>query len=313
MKGIDLSSHNAGISISEVKRQYDFAILRGGYTGYGADRSKNKDRNFEDYYKQCKSAGVPVGCYWYSCANDKKGGAAEALFLYENCLKGKQFDFPIYIDVEDLHWQLGYKKGVTDAIIAFCETLENLGYFVGVYSSTYWFNNHIETARLSAYTKWVADWRGKKPTFNFSGFDMWQYTDHGSCDGKKVDENIAYRDFPEIIKNGGFNGYKKTAEKPQNDAKKSVDEIARECIAGKWGNGAVRKNKLTKAGYDYNVIQTRVNEILAAESTEYYTVKRGDTLTGIAKKYNTTIAKLKKLNNIQNVNFIYVGQKLRVR
>lgn len=45
-------------------------------------------------------------------------------------------------------------------------------------------------------------------------------------------------------------------------AKKSVDEIAREVIQGKWSNGADRKNRLTNAGYDYNVVQRRVNELM---------------------------------------------------
>ena len=44
--------------------------------------------------------------------------------------------------------------------------------------------------------------------------------------------------------------------------KKSVDEIAGEVIQGKWGNGTDRKNKLTNAGYDYNAVQKRVNELM---------------------------------------------------
>ena len=44
--------------------------------------------------------------------------------------------------------------------------------------------------------------------------------------------------------------------------KKSIDEIAREVIQGKWGNGADRKNRLTNAGYDYNTVQRRVNELM---------------------------------------------------
>ncbi len=42
---------------------------------------------------------------------------------------------------------------------------------------------------------------------------------------------------------------------------KSVDEIAKEVIQGKWGNGSERKRKLTVAGYDYSVVQARVNEL----------------------------------------------------
>ncbi len=45
-------------------------------------------------------------------------------------------------------------------------------------------------------------------------------------------------------------------------AKKSNEEIAKEVIAGKWGNGAARKTKLEKAGYNYSVIQALVNKLL---------------------------------------------------
>ena len=43
---------------------------------------------------------------------------------------------------------------------------------------------------------------------------------------------------------------------------KSVDEIAREVIQGKWGNGSERKQRLTAAGYDYSAVQKRVNDLL---------------------------------------------------
>lgn len=51
----------------------------------------------------------------------------------------------------------------------------------------------------------------------------------------------------------------KAEDKP---ALKSTDEVAREVIRGKWGNGSTRKKRLTEAGYDYRTIQDRVNEIL---------------------------------------------------
>ena len=50
--------------------------------------------------------------------------------------------------------------------------------------------------------------------------------------------------------------------KPSQPPKKSNQEIAKEVIAGKWGNGNDRKNRLTKAGYDYNAIQALVNKLL---------------------------------------------------
>ena len=57
---------------------------------------------------------------------------------------------------------------------------------------------------------------------------------------------------------------KTTESKP---ALKSVDEVAKEVIAGKWGNGQDRFNKLNATGYDSNAVQNRVNEILGAKTT----------------------------------------------
>jgi len=60
-----------------------------------------------------------------------------------------------------------------------------------------------------------------------------------------------------------------------------------------------------------------VNEVRvikkATTTKKYYTVKKGDTLSAIAKKYGTTVKQLAKWNSIKNVNVIVVGQKLRVK
>lgn len=94
-------------------------------------------------------------------------------------------------------------------------------------------------------------------------------------------------------------------------SKKAVEEIAQEVIDGKWGNGTARRTALEKAGYNYLEVQTQVNALL--KSAEYYTVKKGDTLSAIAKKYNTTVDCIAKLNNLSNPNLIIIGQKLRVK
>lgn len=98
--------------------------------------------------------------------------------------------------------------------------------------------------------------------------------------------------------------------------KKSVSAIADEVIAGKWGNGNDRKNKLQAAGYDYNAVQAEVNKKLgsgASSSAQYYTIKSGDTLSGIAAKYGTTVSQLQSWNGIKNANVIYAGTKIRVK
>ena len=123
-------------------------------------------------------------------------------------------------------------------------------------------------------------------------------------------------DYPAIIQNGGFNDFTKSASddsKPATPASvtpaKTVDELAQEVLDGKWGNGTDRKERLTAAGYDYSLV-------IKQESTPvYYTVKSGDTLSGIAKKYDTTVSVIQKLNPtlIKNVNLILTGWKIRVK
>jgi LysM repeat protein len=96
------------------------------------------------------------------------------------------------------------------------------------------------------------------------------------------------------------------------DNSKSIEELAKEVIAGKYGNGEERKQKL---GNLYNEVQKKVNEILNVNtnSEKIYIVKKGDCLCNIAKKFNTTVEKIAKDNNITNVNLIYVNQKLIIR
>ena len=64
------------------------------------------------------------------------------------------------------------------------------------------------------------------------------------------------------LKDAGFDGYIVTVDNDAPAPKKSVEEIAKEVIAGKWGNGADRKSRLTNAGYDYAEVQKRVNQLL---------------------------------------------------
>lgn len=320
-KGLDISSYQKEINFDEIKSKVDFLILRAGFTGWGGDgTNKNKDSCFENFYSKSKARGIPVGAYWYSCANTYEKGKAEAEYLYNNCLKGKQFEYPIYMDVEeDRHQQVG-KSRMADAIKGFCEYLENKGYYVGIYANSNYFNNFIDTAKLSMYDKWLAVWTSNKPSFKYGDYGLWQNSSSGYISGMRVDTDYAYKDYPTIIKKAGLNGYSKgTPETPKVEpTKKSNDEIATEVINGNWGNGADRKNALTNAGYDYAVIQSIVNARLGVTpkpSAKYHTVVKGDTLWAIAKKYygdGNKYPEIARANNIANPNIISVGQKLLI-
>ena len=218
-KGIDISEHQNGLSLKKVQG-IDFVILRAGFTGWGTGVDYNKDKCFEEWYEEAKAIGMSVGAYWYSCANTKEKGENEAKFMYQNCLKGKKFEYPIYIDVEEPRHQTGKKRGVTDAIIGFCEYLEAKGYYVGIYASDYsGFRDKMYLNDLKAYDKWVANW-DSLPTY-VTDYGMHQTTSNGKITGYggRLDLDTAYKNYPEIMKDNGLNGYKKEADKVEEPSK----------------------------------------------------------------------------------------------
>lgn len=313
VKGIDVSHWQGNIDWTKVKNAgIEFAIIKAG----GSDEGRYTDSKFEANYNAAKAAGVHIGSYYYvggNCTTADEGKKDAEAFL--NILKGKQFDYPCYIDFE--HPGTTTRSGNTQATIAFCGTMENAGYYTGIYASrSSGFVSRLDDSLLTTYDHWVAEWGNK---CNYKGeYGMWQYSSSGNVSGisGRVDMDIAYKDYPNIIINGGFNGYKKSNSQAQTTPSKTTEELAREVINGNWGNGAERKQRLTVAGYDYATVQKRVNELMnGTQSATYYTIKSGDTLTAIAKKYGTTIAKIKELNPsiIKDVNKIYAGDKIRVK
>jgi len=104
------------------------------------------------------------------------------------------------------------------------------------------------------------------------------------------------------------------AQEPANPLDKySDEELAIKVINGEFGNGSARRKAL---GYRYDAVQKIVDQKLkgtVASDPVYHTVVKGDTLSGIAKKYGTTVADLVKLNNIKNANMIILGQNIRVK
>lgn len=101
-------------------------------------------------------------------------------------------------------------------------------------------------------------------------------------------------------------------ENPVNNSEINIEQLAIDVINGKYGNGEERKKKL---GNLYNEVQAKVNSIYGQNVSHetIYIVKSGDTLSAIAKKYNTTYQKIAKDNNISNPNLIYPNQKLVIK
>jgi lysozyme len=318
-RGIDVSHWQGAVDWRKVKAAgIQFAIIKAG----GSDAGLYTDPRWEENYREAKANGIAVGAYYFvgpGCISAADGKADAERFLAQ--LNGKRFEYPVYIDVEAT--PASAKAGATEAAIAFCRAMEAAGYYAGIYSSTYsGFRDRLDDSKLTPFTHWVAQY-ASKCTYGGS-YGIWQYSSSGRVNGinGNVDLDISYQDYPSIIKAGGFNGYAKqtTAPKPITPVQphKTVDELAREVLSGKWGNGDDRKNRITTAGYDYAAIQVKVNELLHTQSRPqavYYTIQRGDTLSGIARRYGTSVSAIQKLNAslIRNVNRIQAGWKIRVK
>lgn len=140
----------------------------------------------------------------------------------------------------------------------------------------------------------------------FTGSGWYENNYHNWCINNQYDINKAlYLDNNVIIYNAWYE-WKKI-----NTNKKTINEIALEVIKGLWNNGSIRKEKLEKAGYNYNTIQNKVNELLKYDYT-IHTVVRGEYLIKIAKTYNKDWKKIASDNNIKFPYIIHPNQKLKI-
>lgn len=206
MNGIDVSKwQGSKIDWAKVKAAgIDYAILRAGYGSY----ISQKDPTFERNYAECKRLGIPVGVYWYVYAKTLDGIKQEVKTLLE-AIKGKQFEYPIYLDIENEAQTSMTKAALTQMIETGCTALEQAGYFAGVYTYTS-FASYMDYAGLAKkYTMWLADYRKNYNTTLTR--DMHQYTSSGTVAGieGRVDCNRAYVDFPTLIRAAGKNGFEK--------------------------------------------------------------------------------------------------------
>lgn len=255
-KGIDVSAHQGNINWDAVKASgIDFAIIR---ISYGQNSVDSKAiRNIEE----CIRVGMPFGVYTYSYALNINNAINEANLVIKTLAPYKdKVKFPVIIDMEDAD---GYKRkhGMpsNDVLVSICEKeclmFEEAGYYAAIYASKSWFDTKLNSSRLNRFDKWIA-WWNKGASFDKNIYGLWQYTSSGSVNGisGNVDMNEAYKDYPSIINNNSNSS-------SNTPAKKSIEQLAQEVLAGDWGNGEDRKNRLVAEGYNYDVVQARVNEL----------------------------------------------------
>lgn len=297
---IDVSVHQGAINWKKVKAAgIDGVVIRAGY-GKG-----NIDGHYKKNIEGAIASGIEnIGVYWFSYAYNTDMAKREAQYCNDVIRPYKKaLNLGVYFDWEYDSMNYAKKNGVscnkdliTNMCVYFCERITELDYKAGYYLNLDYSQRFIDESRLKAYRRWFARYTETKQSDCY----LWQYASNGRVSG--------------IVGDVDLNRLIGTAPKSDKTKKKTNAEIVKEVLKGKWDNGSERKKKLTQAGYDYDTIQRLVNKQLSTDDTaKYYTVKSGDTLSGIAQSFSTTVAQLKKWNNIKDINKIYVGQRLRVK
>lgn len=252
--GIDVSVHQKGFDFARAKKEgVKFAILRAAYSEPRLAYDAGKDTAFEQQYVAAKNAGLPIGSYQYSLATSIDEAKGEAEFMIA-CLKGKQFELPIYIDIEDdVQKRLG-KRLLTDIVKTWCGILEKNGYYAGIYSSTSFFSEYLYDGELTAYTHWVAQWDTACTYVPASLCGMWQFGGETNLirsnivAGVVCDQNYLLKDFTAEIKSRGLNGFVKTttpATKPTTPKYDNPGEITYQVMDKRWWPAV---NSTTKSG-----------------------------------------------------------------
>lgn len=219
--GIDVSYYQQKIDWAKVKAsgKVSFALI---HAGFGKVLKNQVDDYFEENYAGCQKNEILCGAFWYSYATS----AAEARQEANVCLQvlhGKQFAYPIYFDLEEKkQFALG-KQVCSEMVEAFCSTLEQAGYYAGLYCSTFYLENYVTESVRNRYTVWCADYSSE---CGYSGnYGIWQ-KGCGTISGINVDVDLdeCYIDYPTIIKNAGLNGFAKNATTtPENTQNGTLD------------------------------------------------------------------------------------------
>ncbi len=238
-RGIDISKWNHKVDssgnyepidwVSLKESGVDYVILKIGSTSRDGGTLGGLEPTFEMDYHGAKAAGIDVGVYYFTYATtvSEIRKDAEAILSW---LDGKQFEYPIYLDIEDEPNEGYYPSEIaspilTEMCLEFFSALQKEGYYTGLYVNNEFLFNILQTDNMIAlFEIWYArypsldpiEWNVDNenlPSWNVEKYGehlgMWQYSmkgTHPSILGD-LDLNFAYKNYPDLIKNNAFNGF----------------------------------------------------------------------------------------------------------
>ena len=212
MHGVDVSRWQGRIDWNRLKATgVEFAMIKAG-------EGTEVERNFYANINGAKEAGVNCGVYWFSNAHSYVEAVAEANACLE-VISQYQLEFPVVCDFEYRSLKnnplADSRKDLTDALLGFLGTIESNGYYAMLYTNTDFSGKYLEFSRITEkYDIWFAGYSVDKPGMPCG---IWQYSETGVKDGididnpntgqTKVDLDIAYKNYPQIMKDLHINGY----------------------------------------------------------------------------------------------------------
>lgn len=252
-KGIDISYFQGNIDFKKVKADgIDFIIPR---CGYG---KSNKDSKFSEYVAGAIAAGIDVpGIYHFSYALNEENAREEARQAVKFAQEaGLPKETIIFFDLEydSVDYAKRYAVNLDKARCiahtnAFCQEVQNHGYRTGIYANQDYLNRMYDDTTIKKYIFWYANWNGGKTPSVKCAFHQW--SEKGRVNGINGNVDMDYY----------YGGAEAPAKKPMTP--EEIEKVAKEVLDGKYGNGNERRSKLSLAGYDYNAVQKRVNELVA--------------------------------------------------
>lgn len=312
IKGIDVSHWQGNIDWNKVAADgIKFAFIK------ATEGTTLKDKKFETNVSGANAVGIKTGAYHFARFGSKSEALAEARFFL-SVVKKVNLSYPLVLDLE-VNQRNVSKSVLTDAAVAFLRELESAGYFAMIYSGKSFLENCLDESKLNPFALWVARYSSKLGR----DADIWQYSDCGRVAGisGNVDMNICYRDG--LQAHAAVKTKKTSAVKSVSNKKSGKSEMTYTVKKGDTLSGIAQKYKTTvKALQSLNNIKD-ANKIYigqklligrsSSKNKQYYTIKSGDTLSEISKRFNTSIKTLQAWNSIKNPNKIYAGQEIRVR
>lgn len=204
LRGIDVSWVQGDIDWEAVAESgIDFVMIRAG-RGDIDDTGCKADTHFYQNIQEASKYDIDIGVYFYSYAETISQAEEEAYFLLD-LIKDYDLTFPVVVDMEEETRRID----LTDVAEAFIEIVAGGGYYPMLYSYQSRLESHFSDSLKSTYALWVAriDSPDSRPETDFDYY-IWQYSHEGRINGIEgnVDFNIAFRDFPDILKDYELNG-----------------------------------------------------------------------------------------------------------